>query len=61
MFSSPPTSLAGTPSDGVPREEAVTVVLPLTIIYIALATLGVMFAIVCLAFNFIFRNKKYVH
>ena len=60
MISTPPPCVDGTPNDGVPREDVVTVALPLTIIYIFLATLGVMFALVCLAFNFIFRERKCV-
>ncbi len=47
------------PYDGVPIEEIVTVAVPLTVIYSAFATAGIIFNIACLVFNFIMRNKKY--
>ncbi len=46
------------PYDGVPIEQIETVAVPLTVIYSTFATLGISFAIVCLIFNFIFRNRK---
>ena len=46
------------PYDGVPTKKDVSVALSLTVIFSLLATLGIAFAVVCLAFNFIFRNKK---
>ena len=46
------------PYDGVPIEEVVSVDLSLTVIFSVLATVGIAFAVVCLVFNFIFRNKK---
>ena len=56
----PPTIpfLEGIPYDGVPREDAVSVHLSLTIIFAILATVGIAFAVACLVFNFIFRTKK---
>ena len=45
------------PYDGVPTEEVVSVDLSLTVIFSVLATAGIAFGVVCLAFNFIFRNK----
>ena len=48
------------PYDGVPTEEVVSVHLSLTVIFSILATAGIAFGVVCLAFNFIFRNKKWV-
>lgn len=47
------------PYDGVPNKETVTVHPAVTSIYIILALGGIVFAIVCLIFNFIYRNEKY--
>ncbi len=46
------------PVDGMPREQLVTILQPLVIVYYCLATIGLIFAFVCLLFNFIFRNRK---
>ena len=46
------------PYDGVPEERNLAVDHSLTVIFSILATAGIVFAVVCLAFNFIFRNKK---
>ena len=48
----------GIPYDGVPIEVVVTVGLSVTVIFLFLATAGIVFAVACLVFNFIFRNKK---
>ncbi len=48
------------PYDGVPIEETVTVNVSLTVIYTLMATAGIIFTIICLSFNFIFRDRKYV-
>ncbi len=48
------------PYDGVPIEEIETVAMSLTVIYCLLATAGIVFAIVCLVFNFVFRKRKLV-
>ena len=48
------------PYDGVPIEETTTVALPVTVSYILLATAGIVFTVVCLTFNFMFRNQQYV-
>ena len=48
----------GIPSDGIPIEEVVTVAVPLTVVYVILATAGLLFTVVCLAFNFIFRKRR---
>ena len=48
----------GVPIDGVPVEEVVTVSLGLTVLYVFLATAGIVFALVCFTFTLIFRNKK---
>ena len=44
--------------DGVPTEKDVSVDLSLTVIFSILATAGIVFAVTCLVFNFIFRDKK---
>ena len=46
------------PYDGVPEEKEVSVDLSLTVIFFILATAGIVFAVACLVFNFLFRNKK---
>ena len=51
-------SLVGTPHDGVPIQEVVTVSLSLTVLYVFLATAGIVFAVVCLIFTIMFRNKR---
>ena len=33
---------------------------PLTVVYDLLATIGIVFTIICLVFNFVFRKTKYV-
>ena len=48
----------GIPSDGIPIEEVVTVAVPLTVVYVILATAGLLFTVACLAFNFIFRERR---
>ena len=48
----------GIPNDGIPIEEVVTVALPLTVVFAVLATAGLLFAVVCLAFNFAFRKRR---
>ena len=46
------------PYDGVPTEKEVSVDPSLTVIFSILATAGITFGVVCLVFNFIFREKK---
>lgn len=46
------------PYDGTPREEIVTIALPVTIICSALNICGIICAVICLLFNIIFRKKK---
>lgn len=52
------SSSDGTPTDGVPIINIETVALPLASLYTAFAFFGVVFSVICLLFNFIFRNKK---
>ena len=46
------------PYDGIPTKEYVAVAIPLAVIYIFLAIAGIIFAIVCLVFNFVYRKKR---
>ena len=48
------------PYDGIPLEVDVSIHLSLTVIFSVLATAGIIFAVACLMFNCIFRNRKYV-
>ena len=48
----------GIPNDGIPIEEVVTVSTTLTVIYGILAVAGLVFAVFCLLFTLIFRNRK---
>lgn len=47
------------PYDGVARNETVTIHPAITSVGVLLATLGIMFGIGCLIFNFIFRKTRY--
>ena len=51
----------GQPYDGVPGEDIQTAFIPLVVVIYLLAAAGIFFAIACLAFNYIFRNRKYMH
>ena len=48
----------GIPNDGIPIREVVTVELGLTVVYMILATAGIVFVILCLSFNLLYRRKK---
>ena len=48
----------GVPYDGVPEEEIITAHTSVTVILVILATAGLVFTVVCLVFNFIFRKRK---
>ena len=52
----PPDNLV--PYDGVPNEETVSVEAGLAAVFIVLATAGIIFALVCIIFNAVNRNKK---
>lgn len=51
---------AGVPYDGVPNNRLVTIEFPLAVFYIILGALGIIFAVSCLCFNFIFRKNPLV-
>ena len=48
----------GIPNDGIAIEEVVTVSLSLTVVYVILATAGIVFAVLCLSFNLLYKQKK---
>ena len=49
--------LDGIPNDGIPIEEVVTVSVALTVVYVILAVAGLVFAMGCLLFNLLFRQR----
>ena len=49
------------PYDGVPIEVLVSISLALTILAVLVTSTGIIFAIVCLIFNFYFRNTTLVN
>ena len=53
-------TIDGVPPDGVPLNVTTTIALPLMVISQTFAIIGIIFAIFCLAFNIIFRNRKYI-
>ena len=48
----------GIPHDGIPEEEIVTIHTSVTVIFVLLASAGVVFTVACLLFNFVFRKRK---
>ena len=46
------------PYDGEPREEFVTVMVPVTAIFIVLSISGIIYAVICFMFNAIFHKKR---
>ena len=48
----------GTPHDGSPAHVLVTVSFPLAMVYYTLASVGLILALACCMFNFIYRKKK---
>ena len=48
----------GIPYDGVPINQIVSIHVAVSVIFFVLATVGIAFAVFCIIFNFIFRNKK---
>ena len=49
----------GVPFDGMPNERIATANIALVVVIDVFAAAGLTFAVVCLTFNFIFRNKRY--
>ena len=58
LLCTPHPSTGGVPVDGLPKIQIVTILTPLVIVYYILAAIGIIFALVCLLFNIIFRNRK---
>ena len=52
--------IAGIPYDGEPELEVLTVHSVLTALVLTLTTAGVTFAIACMIFNFVYRNRRLV-
>ena len=48
----------GVPYDGVPQDDVEKIHVSLTIVFCSLSTAGIVFAISCMLFNFIYRDKK---
>ena len=46
------------PYDGVPNIEEVTVSHAVTVLFVLLATIGIVFSIACLSFSVVFRKKR---
>lgn len=49
------------PYDGIPEKEIVSVHLSLLIIYSILSLAGLIYTVICLIFNIVFRNQKYYY
>ena len=47
-----------TPKDGLPESEIAVVHAPITVIFTLMNVLGLAFAITCLVFNIVYREKK---
>ena len=47
------------PYDGMPNRVVDTALTPVTVIIDLLAVVGIVFAVVCGIFNFVFRNKRF--
>lgn len=47
------------PYDGMPNRVVDTALTPVTVIIDLLAVVGILFAVVCGTFNFVFRNKRF--
>ena len=50
----------GIPYDGVPDEKVVSISLALAIVFFILATSGILFAMACIVFNFVYRERMWV-
>ena len=46
------------PHDGSARNDTATVILPVAVVLILFEIAGLVFAIICLVFNIVYRNKK---
>ena len=46
------------PYDGVPVNETVGLAVPVTVVYTLLTAVGLVFTVVCLVFNIVYRKRK---
>ena len=46
------------PHDGEPREDFVTILVPVTVVLFILNISGIIYAVVCFIFNAIFHKKR---
>lgn len=49
----------GVPPDGIPNEEDVGVILGISILFIALSSIGIIFSLLGMCLHFAFRKKTY--
>ena len=52
------TFVDGVPNDGIIQRAVTSVLLFITIIFDVMAFLGMIFCMICLAFNFFLRGRK---
>ena len=48
----------GIPFDGRPIPQVQSIHVSVTVVFVMLSTAGIAFAIVCMVFNFVFRERK---
>ena len=54
----PPLFIDLVPHDGSVQNDTATVILPVAVVLILFEIAGLVFAIICLVFNIVYRNKK---
>ena len=54
------TNIEGISFDGIPITTVMVYPVPMIAVFDFLATVGVIFTVICLLFNFRFRKKRYV-
>ena len=52
------TCTDGVPPDGTPQKVVHTFQLGLVVVFYFLAAVGMIFSVVCLLFNFVFRSRR---
>ena len=55
---SPKNNTDGVPYDGVPQNFVERIHTAVTVVFCLLSTAGIVFAIACLYYNFLYRDKK---
>ena len=48
----------GVPFDGVPQDDVERIHVALTAVFCTLSTAGIVFALSCMLFNYMYRDKK---